>query len=174
MGSASPALEVGIIGAGIAGLAAAIALRRAGHIVEIYEKSSFKDEIGAAITFTPNANKILTRWGLDYEAAGSTDKLVSRRVKPDTLEMVAFTSFEDVPSRFKSVFNAFHRVDIHRALKELATAAGSGVPVKIHLGVDVETIDCELGALTTKDGRTIRKDLLVVADGIKVRRAVRS
>lgn len=56
---------VGIIGAGIAGLAAAIALRRAGWDVEIFEKSQMKHEVGAAITIMPSAVSALDEWGFE-------------------------------------------------------------------------------------------------------------
>jgi thioredoxin reductase len=51
-------LQCGVVGAGIAGLAAAIALSNAGHEVEIFERSQFKHEIGAAVTMTPNAGLV--------------------------------------------------------------------------------------------------------------------
>jgi salicylate hydroxylase len=71
-------MDVGIVGAGIAGLAAAIALRRAGHRVEVFEKSEFKNEIGAAIMLTPNGNRILRRWGFNFDKAGAVDTLQFR------------------------------------------------------------------------------------------------
>lgn len=66
-------MDVGIVGAGIAGLAAAIGLRRAGHNVEIFEKSNFKREIGAAILLTPNGNRVIRRWGFDFHKARPVD-----------------------------------------------------------------------------------------------------
>ena len=47
-------LQVGVIGAGIAGLASAIGLAQAGHKVDIYEKSTFNNEVGAAINVCPH------------------------------------------------------------------------------------------------------------------------
>ncbi|KAI0165905.1 hypothetical protein GGR57DRAFT_497369 [Xylariaceae sp. FL1272] len=48
-------LQAGVAGAGIVGLSAASALRRAGLDVEVFERSRFSNEIGAAITVPPNA-----------------------------------------------------------------------------------------------------------------------
>lgn len=39
--------------------------------VEVFEKSWFKSEIGAAITVTPNAALVLAHWGFDMERAGA-------------------------------------------------------------------------------------------------------
>jgi salicylate hydroxylase len=74
-------MDVAIVGAGIAGLAASIALTRAGHRVVVYEKSRFKNEIGAAITITPNGNRVLRRWGFDFERARPVDFKVFRYVR---------------------------------------------------------------------------------------------
>lgn len=79
-----------IIGAGIAGLSAAIALRRAGWDVEvshishknshqtadtrqIYEKTNLRDESGAAVTLGCNASRVLRRWGADFNAWHATE-----------------------------------------------------------------------------------------------------
>lgn len=64
-------LQCGVVGAGIGVLGAAIALNRAGHHVTVYERSQFENEIGTAITMTPNANLILDRCGLDADKADS-------------------------------------------------------------------------------------------------------
>jgi salicylate hydroxylase len=58
-------MQVLIVGAGIAGFSAAIACRRAGHEVHIYEKSSMNQELGAAIHLPPNASRGLLAWGFD-------------------------------------------------------------------------------------------------------------
>jgi salicylate hydroxylase len=58
-------LHVLIIGAGIAGLGAAIGLAREGHKVTVIEKSSFAQEVGAALHMGPQANLVLKEWGVD-------------------------------------------------------------------------------------------------------------
>ena len=41
-------------------------------------------------------------------------------------------------------------------------------PAKIFLASEVVDVDCDAGTLTLKDGRVIKKDLIVAADGIHV------
>lgn len=64
-------LAVIIVGAGIAGLAAARALRE--HDVLVLEQTRMKSEIGAAIHLGPNASKIGLQWGMDLEKLGSPE-----------------------------------------------------------------------------------------------------
>lgn len=70
-GTASKGLKVLVAGAGIGGLAAAIALRRQGHHVEIHEQSRFANEVGAAIHMTPNAMSALKYIGIDPRDSGA-------------------------------------------------------------------------------------------------------
>ncbi|KAF2212456.1 hypothetical protein CERZMDRAFT_84791 [Cercospora zeae-maydis SCOH1-5] len=161
----APSLDVAIIGAGIAGLSAGIALKRSNpsNVVRIYEKSTFKNEVGAAITLTPNANRILDRWGFDAKAHGETEKLQVRMVNATTLDVEYQFGFNDVPDRFGHNFNAYHRVDLHRGLRDIAERLG----VEILLGEEVVDLDCEEGVLKFKDDTSAEHDLIVVADGIR-------
>ena len=162
-------LQCGIVGAGIAGLAAALALHRARHEVDIFEKSSFKHEIGAAISLTPNANLILDTWGFDAKSYGETDKLQVRNVDPATLERTGRNDFAEVRKTFGHNFNAFHRVDLHKGLMDLAMSPDQpGKVPNLHLGNEIVDIDCQTGLIKVKDGTGVRKDLIVVADGWKV------
>jgi salicylate hydroxylase len=49
-------------------LTAAIALRRAGHKVAIYEASGFQNEADAALCLSPNAPHLFLAWGIDPDA----------------------------------------------------------------------------------------------------------
>jgi salicylate hydroxylase len=57
-------IHVGLCGAGIGGLAAAIALRRAGAQVTVLEAAPALGEIGAGIQMTPNVSRLLMKWGV--------------------------------------------------------------------------------------------------------------
>lgn len=168
MGSANgtrKVLNCGIIGAGISGLAAAIALRRAGHQVEIFEKSTFKNEIGAAITLTSNAMLVLDKWGFDQHKAGATEKQQLRQLDMETLKLKAHVDFAGVRERFRGHgFAAFHRVDLHEEMRRMASELG----VEVTLGKQAVSVDCEAGVIAFKDGVEVKEDLVITADGIKV------
>lgn len=70
MGSTSPSsLNVTVIGAGLGGLAAALALRRQGHFVTVYERYDFAGEVGASLSTASNGSRWLQNWGVDVKAA---------------------------------------------------------------------------------------------------------
>lgn len=81
-----PGLRILIVGAGIGGLTAAIALRKQGHQVQIYEQARLATETGAALHLAPNANGILRRLGLFAEEFGAN---ATQRVITQSLLIVA-------------------------------------------------------------------------------------
>jgi 2-polyprenyl-6-methoxyphenol hydroxylase-like FAD-dependent oxidoreductase len=129
-------LDIAVVGAGIAGLAAAIALRRAGHRVRVYERSAMNNEVGAAINVPPNAARFLVRWGLDPRAERFVRAGPVQFLDPWTLEVTTAATHADNARKFGGAdLWLAHRVDLHGALKRLATEAeGPGVPVEILLG----------------------------------------
>ena len=58
------ALNIGIVGGGVGGLAAAIALQKVGHRVTVFEQASRYGRVGADINLTPNAVKVCDGLGI--------------------------------------------------------------------------------------------------------------
>jgi len=76
--------KVAVIGAGLGGLNAAIALIQRGFDVTVYEQAPELGEIGAGIQLSPNASRVLIALGLDksFEAiAFEPDRHVVRNWK---------------------------------------------------------------------------------------------
>ncbi|KAH0536647.1 hypothetical protein FGG08_006492 [Glutinoglossum americanum] len=160
-------LDVIIIGAGIAGLSTAIALRRVGHHVKVFEQSSFADEVGAAIQLPPNAMRILVKWGFLRDRARLELCGAALTARADTLEPLYKGSFSDFTDKYGSMWYSSHRVDLHNELKLLATQEdASGKPVEIHLASKVVDIDPNAGIITLADGSIHAGGLIVAASGI--------
>ncbi|SLM37504.1 Monooxygenase, FAD-binding [Lasallia pustulata] len=156
-----------IIGGGIAGLSAAIGLRRAGHDVLVVERSSFLNEVGAAIHVPPNASKILRRWGFDAERAMADVALIAKNFDARTLEPTFEKDLSYMEEKYGSPWLLCHRADLHNELKLLATQVhGEGKPVEVRLGAGVHAINPETGTVTLENTEVISADLIIAADGV--------
>jgi 2-polyprenyl-6-methoxyphenol hydroxylase-like FAD-dependent oxidoreductase len=150
-------LKISIVGAGIGGLAASLGLRQEGHEVQIFEKSKFANEVGAAVVLPANVYGLLKRLGVDTEGHGS-----------NTEDIRGFYSlngdliFENDLTGYGGAARLMHRVDLHEALKEAAVARG----VKISLSSPVESVDAEAGSVTLNTGQIITADAVIGADGL--------
>lgn len=69
MNSQTGPLDIAIVGAGLGGLSAAVALRRQGHSVTVYERHDFAGEVGASLSAASNGSRFLEQWGVDVKAA---------------------------------------------------------------------------------------------------------
>ncbi|KAK3330755.1 FAD binding domain-containing protein [Apodospora peruviana] len=161
-------LQVIIVGAGIAGLSAAISLRRAGHEVHIYERSAMNNEVGAAINVPPNAIRFLTAWGIDPVASRFCKARETSFVDPVTLETTATISHERNRARYGGADLWYaHRVDLHDSLKKLATGgSGPGRAAKIYLKSVIVGYNPDTPSITLADGTIVKGDLVIGADGI--------
>ena len=131
-------LDIIIVGAGIGGFSSAIACRRAGHNVRIYERSSLNNELGAAIHVCPNASRGLLAWGLDPVAARFVQAKKSYRAHSDSLVRFHETDEGYITEKYGAPWYFAHRVDLHEGLKKLATSEdGEGRPAKVFLKKDV-------------------------------------
>ena len=159
----SEQLKVGVVGCGIAGLSAALALSKDGHSVEMFERSQFKNEVGAAIVIGVNATKILREWGFDFEKAGALDYFQMRRIKADTTQVDSEELFVDIKQKYGDRWLMFHRADLHNGIRELVEKQ-SPAP-KINLATPVTDVDVSSGTITLANSSIVQKDLVIIADG---------
>jgi salicylate hydroxylase len=157
--AAVPGLNIVVVGAGIAGLAAARGLREA-HRVTVVEQSRFKNEIGAAIHLAPNVTRILREWGVDLDVL---KPVTARRIQErDYNNEVVSEVVMDSEKIFGSPWWWVHRVDLHSACRKLATDPdGPGKPTDIILGKAVVSCDPENGTVVLNDGTTLEADVII-------------
>ncbi|KAJ6628572.1 FAD/NAD(P)-binding domain-containing protein [Mycena sp. CBHHK59/15] len=159
-------LRIAIVGAGLAGLTAAVSLRRQGHDVQIFESSRMNKEIGAAIALSANSLRVLTYLGFDVKHLRALDYLGVMWYGSQGGDG-AFDPLKDPLNTFDRPALLCHRSDLHEELKRLATThQGPGKPVAIHLGCETMSCDSSLGLLTLKSGETHEADVIIGADGI--------
>ncbi len=163
---------IAIAGAGIGGLAAAIALQRAGHDVLVLEQAKQFARVGADINLTPNAVRALDGLGIG-EAARVTAARPTHRISRtyDSGEETSRLEMADTAERqYGAPQLTIHRADLLAALTE-AFPAG-----RIQLGRRLEGVheDDDGVTLHFADGEPLRAAAVVGADGIHsaVRRAV--
>lgn len=150
------ARHVAVVGAGIGGLAAAIALRQAGWEATVYEAAPEVRPLGAGLSIWPNGVRALRAIGLgDLAAAAPRADGALRRADGSALAEFDPDALE---ARFGAPLVGFHRADLHEAL---ISALG---PERVRTGMRLAGLDD--GALRFDDGSSAQADLVVGADGL--------
>ncbi|KAJ5469179.1 hypothetical protein N7475_006931 [Penicillium sp. IBT 31633x] len=159
-------LNVGVIGGGIGGMSVAIALRRAGHTVTVYEKSDFAGEVGASVSCAANGTRWLHAWNVDVAKGDPVilKKLINRDWK--TGEPVSVYNLDDYEKRWGYVYNMFHRQYMHAMLKDAALGEGEGTPAILKVKHRCRDIDFNTGKIVFENGEVVYHDLIIGADGI--------
>ncbi|MEV4557420.1 NAD(P)/FAD-dependent oxidoreductase [Kitasatospora sp. NPDC049285] len=150
-----------VVGGGIAGPVAALALRRAGIEATVYESHrDTADGVGGALSVAPNGRAALGLVGLD-RVGEAMNAIVLQNHRGRTV------------AEFRQPMQFSWRADLYRRLYDLT--AGAGIPV--HHGrqlVDVQESPTGIRAVFADGGVSAEADVLVGADGIRsaVRRLI--
>jgi len=152
-----------IIGGGIGGLTAAVALRRVGVEVAVFERAGELREIGAGISIWTNAMKALEGLGLAAAVRAAGREEIGGEVRTTGGAVLSRIPARTLEERFgRNVI--LTRPDLLRALSEAVEATGD--PVRV--GVECVGFRQEGSGVTAlfADGREESGDLLVGADGL--------
>lgn len=166
-----PSYNIGIVGSGLGGLSAAIALRRAGHVVTLYERYDFGGEVGASLSLASNGSRFLAEWAVPIPDAKPVILRNLVRHEWSTGAVTGTYPLGDYRARFGTDYNNFHRIDLHNLLKETAVSStlssGVGTPVVLKTWHKAIALNPETGQLTFENGNTATHDAVICADGIR-------
>jgi salicylate hydroxylase len=173
-------LKVIVVGAGLGGLATAIALVRRGHSVTVLEQAPELGEVntsnpaargcaylilkvGAGIQIPPNSSRLLLGWGLDKF-------LGNKVVEPEGMSFlrwqdgrkIAYTKLvPEFHQNFKAPYYVVHRAHFHDAMHKLALNLG----VTVCVDSKVDTYFADKATVQLANGKEYTGDLVVAADG---------
>ncbi|MFB7217471.1 FAD-dependent oxidoreductase [Streptomyces sp. NPDC056227] len=156
--------RIAIVGAGIGGLTAALALTRRGFRVTVYEQAPELREVGVGLHLAPNGSRILHRFGL-------ADALHQVAVRPEALEVRRWSDGEVLTRRpmgdaweteFGGPHYTVHRADLHALLAARLPADSLRLDSRCTgYAEDLDGVELHFA-----DGSTARADLAIGADGV--------
>jgi 6-hydroxynicotinate 3-monooxygenase len=162
MTSAAPAIA--IIGAGIAGLTAAAALRKTGLAAEIYEQAGAFAPVGAGVQLNPNAMKVARGLGLErhIRSVGFTPEAGYNRAWDTGVITYLHPMGTAIERRHGAPDVSLHRAALHAALVSINQST------RIHFAKQLVDLD-RAGArlqLIFADATTAEADAVIGADGV--------
>ncbi|KAK4242544.1 hypothetical protein C8A03DRAFT_11259 [Achaetomium macrosporum] len=165
--NADKGIHLVIIGAGLAGLSAALSTKFANpaHRVTILEAVKELQEVGAGLQITPNGTRLLSAWGL-------TPTLAPLAAVPSSLSVHRYDGTKllahepalqaQMHSRYGYPFWDLHRVDLQQAMVSKCTSLG----ISIRLNARAVRVDFEAARVHLHDGSVVQGDVVLLADGL--------
>jgi FAD-dependent urate hydroxylase len=151
-----------VVGAGVAGLAAARTLARGGFSVEVVERQPAWGEAGTGIYLPGNASRALRALGLEQAVSQRGVVIPRQRISDARGRLLVEVDLAELWDGVGPCL-ALQRADFHAVLLEGARE------VPIRMGIDVRGLSEQNGTLSVEfgDGTSSEYDLVVGADGIR-------
>jgi 3-hydroxybenzoate 6-monooxygenase len=158
--------EILVVGGGIGGLTAALALARGGHRVRVLERAAEFAELGAGLQLAPNATRVLARLGVldEVVSAGVLPMRLVLRSAMTAQELTALDLGAAFTDRYGTPYVVLHRSDLLAILFDACRTAGVGLlPDK-----DVRSVADRPDAVSVScaDGTVYRGAAVIAADGL--------
>lgn len=152
-------LKAVVVGGGIGGVAAALALHRQGVEVEVYEQASALTEVGAGVSLAPNGLLMLEHLGV----GPSVERLAAHHARTELVHADG-TPVAHAPEQFARPGRnkGIHRADLLSLLKDELPA---GLIHTGHRAVDFFQTASD-ATVTFANGATVTADVVIGADGI--------
>ena len=156
-----------IAGAGIGGLAAALALSRANLHVTVLERADAFGEVGAGVQLGPNAFGVLAGWGLRdalLQVVNFPEMLQTRDAATNRL-LGELTLGDTARRKYGADYATVHRADLHQVLLD---AVRQQPQVSLHLNAQISSIteSAQTVQVSTVQGESYSADALIGCDGL--------
>ncbi len=158
-----------IVGGGIGGLTAAIALAQDGHLVEVLEQApALSATVGAGVTLAPNAMRV-------YQRLGMQDALLETGVEPtrqrvqhwqDGRTLLSLDRGDEMRRKYGAPYLYMHRADLHAVLIKALEDTGRGT-VRLSAAAATAVRTNGGAAVLLAGGERVEGDVVIAADGVK-------
>jgi len=156
-------LRIAIIGGGIGGLTAALALRARGLDVTVFEQAEVLREIGAGVSIHPNAARLLRRVGLEDQLQKIGSPIGGIVLRTSRGEPIATPAGPATPAFTRNDQGYNHRADF---LNLLFDALPRGTVTLGHRCIQLSE-EADRVRLSFANGASAEADLVIGADGIR-------
>ena len=160
-------MRILIVGAGIGGLTASLALLRDGHEVEVYEQAPRLAELGAGVQISANGSRVLFALGLEDTLRKVWAEPVGKEIRlwntGETWKL--FDLAAESIARYGAPYFMIHRADLHGVLIDAVRALK---PDAIRLDARCIGFDNDGNRVTLllANGERVTGDALIGADGV--------
>jgi len=163
----APIRSIAVVGAGVAGLATALACARAGHRVQVFEQVREFAPVGAGIQLGPNATRVLHDLGLEsaVRAVAAFPAELQVRSGIDARLLGVLPLGEQAQTRYGAPYATLARADLHHIL---LTALEAHTQASLYLASHIDSAQQDSGAVQfrTADGMVRRVECMAAADGL--------
>ncbi|MFN6553720.1 FAD-dependent monooxygenase [Mycolicibacterium septicum] len=169
-------MEIAIIGAGLGGLAAAVALQHHGHRPVVYDKTRELGEVGGPLGISPQTLRLLDQWNIvdafneissatqyfeNLDQQGRLERITDYTATPEAGSEHGRFGYADAEVSPRTV----HRADLHSLL---VSTVGSGQVRLRHELAGITECDDHV-ELSFTNGEVQRAGLVIAADGLRSR-----
>lgn len=148
-----------VIGAGVGGLAAGLALQRRGWTVTIFERAAALENVGAGLAIAPNALRALDLLGVGHRLRELAALEGAAGVRRPNGRWITRADAAVAEARYGGPTIALHRADLVGLLADALR------PGTLRLGLAASDLDATAGRVVTAAGAD-QADLVVAADGL--------